>query len=401
MSDLQSSGVVVLSQQALDYHIRRDHDENMLLDDSLNSVLLSLFDESQVKSLYEEIQDNPEKIPAVMVHCKICTEDVKDAPWSSYTYDCGHVYCRPCLREYYQHMIGAGNVLDMKCPHPQCSYKVAAKDVKAIVTKPLFERYDHFTVLAVLAREERVWWCPLPKCAQPTIACGGGGAGPPPPPPSSTSSPASAVVTNDASAIIVVSTPASSSATIADSAAAGARCATCDHTWCLRCNEEPHPAQPSCEKAAQARRKSRDSNEKTSATQFNGWAKANRDYVKKCPNCVAIIQKNEGCNHMTCKSCKHQFCWVCMGVYTMDHYTTVDMPCYGKQHVDVVADRIRMRRESRQRILRILGKTLFAVTLGIPCLVVGGPIYGIYKLVQHFRNRNRAWKLTPTGWVQQ
>eukprot|EP01113_Clastostelium_recurvatum_P009195 TRINITY_DN143_c0_g1_i1.p1 TRINITY_DN143_c0_g1~~TRINITY_DN143_c0_g1_i1.p1 ORF type:complete len:376 (-),score=62.17 TRINITY_DN143_c0_g1_i1:39-1166(-) len=375
MSDLQSSGVVVLHNQhdvLFDDYIRRDHDENKLLDDSIDVFSISsLFDDSPEKSSYEEIQDIFVEIPAaVMVHCKICTEDVKDTPSSSYAYDCGHVYCRPCLLEYYEHMIGAGNVLDMKCPNPQCSYLVAAKDVKAIVSKSLFERYDRFTVLAVLAREERVWWCPLPKCAQPTITCGGDGGGPP-------------------------------SSVANDDVAAPARCATCDHTWCLRCNEEPHPAQPSCEKAARARRKSRDANEKKSATQFNGWAKANRDYVKKCPNCVAIIQKNEGCNHMTCKSCKHQFCWVCMGAYTTAHYTTVDTPCYGKQHVDVVADRIRERRERRKKILRILGKTLFAVTLGLPCLIIGGPIYGIYKLVQHIRNKKRAWKLTPTGWVQQ
>ena len=33
--------------------------------------------------------------------------------------------------------------------------------------------------------------------------------------------------------------------------------------------------------------------------------------VKICPKCFSKIEKNEGCNHMTCSRCKHEFCWVC------------------------------------------------------------------------------------------
>jgi hypothetical protein len=38
------------------------------------------------------------------------------------------------------------------------------------------------------------------------------------------------------------------------------------------------------------------------------------DISKKCPgeNCGWRIQKSDGCDHMTCRRCKHQFCWQCM-----------------------------------------------------------------------------------------
>lgn len=34
-------------------------------------------------------------------------------------------------------------------------------------------------------------------------------------------------------------------------------------------------------------------------------------YTEDCPECAAPIQKNGGCNHMSCKSCGYQYCWIC------------------------------------------------------------------------------------------
>ena len=47
------------------------------------------------------------------------------------------------------------------------------------------------------------------------------------------------------------------------------------------------------------------------------WLMSN---TKACPKCATSIEKNGGCNHMTCKnsSCKFEFCWVCLGPWK-DH----------------------------------------------------------------------------------
>lgn len=38
-------------------------------------------------------------------------------------------------------------------------------------------------------------------------------------------------------------------------------------------------------------------------------------FTKTCPQCGYHIQKNEGCDHMTCRYCKHEFCWECLVNY--------------------------------------------------------------------------------------
>jgi len=43
------------------------------------------------------------------------------------------------------------------------------------------------------------------------------------------------------------------------------------------------------------------------------WISTN---TKDCPKCQANIEKNGGCNHMTCKKCKNDFCWVCLGPWS-------------------------------------------------------------------------------------
>jgi len=40
------------------------------------------------------------------------------------------------------------------------------------------------------------------------------------------------------------------------------------------------------------------------------WVLAN---TKHCPKCRRPIEKNQGCNHMTCRApCGHHFCWICL-----------------------------------------------------------------------------------------
>uniref|UniRef100_A0A674C3G6 Ring finger protein 144ab n=2 Tax=Salmo trutta TaxID=8032 RepID=A0A674C3G6_SALTR len=35
--------------------------------------------------------------------------------------------------------------------------------------------------------------------------------------------------------------------------------------------------------------------------------------IKHCPKCKVYIERDKGCAQMMCKSCKHTFCWYCLG----------------------------------------------------------------------------------------
>jgi hypothetical protein len=40
-------------------------------------------------------------------------------------------------------------------------------------------------------------------------------------------------------------------------------------------------------------------------------------YIRQCSQCKNVIEKNLGCNHITCR-CGHQFCYVCGGDWATD-----------------------------------------------------------------------------------
>lgn len=76
---------------------------------------------------------------------------------------------------------------------------------------------------------------------------------------------------------------------------------TCGCKFCVGCHEEGH-APTSCKHLRDW--KSKDQDESMTAT----WIKT---HTKDCPKCLSSIEKNGGCNHMTCKKCRHEFCWIC------------------------------------------------------------------------------------------
>ena len=52
---------------------------------------------------------------------------------------------------------------------------------------------------------------------------------------------------------------------------------------------------------------------------YKGWADAANSHY--CPKCKFRVEKNQGCNHMTCALCRHEWCWLCgMDYYFKGHW---------------------------------------------------------------------------------
>ncbi|OBZ70843.1 Heat shock protein hsp88 [Grifola frondosa] len=84
------------------------------------------------------------------------------------------------------------------------------------------------------------------------------------------------------------------------------RCSS-THTFCFGCHIDSDHRPVVCGVAKMWLQKCRDDSETAN------WIKSN---TKECSKCQSTIEKNGGCNHMTCKKCKYEFCWVCMGPWS-------------------------------------------------------------------------------------
>lgn len=94
------------------------------------------------------------------------------------------------------------------------------------------------------------------------------------------------------------------------------QCPACQHEQCFKCKEDWHKG------TCRAARRKREARLKAKGLLSGGGMALYRwtHNIKKCPKCKVPVQRIEGCNHMTCAVCEHQFCWMCRGKYTDNHY---------------------------------------------------------------------------------
>lgn len=195
----------------------------------------------------------------VKVDCNICCDEYPAS--QIFGMGCGHMYCLYCWKPYLSLKIREGPIcVTTTCPAHGCKEVVSDVIFKNIVCPEDYRKYAHYVLRSFVDINKGVKWCPSPGCNKAIISAGG-----------------------------------LSSVTC-----------TCGCVFCLRCGEEAH-APVTCEQLSAWQEKCRNESETAN------WILAN---TKKCPKCSVRIEKNQGCNHMTCRSCNYEFCWICMENWT-------------------------------------------------------------------------------------
>ncbi|KAK2871863.1 hypothetical protein FQN49_002751 [Arthroderma sp. PD_2] len=255
---------------------------------SESAAILLRFSRWNREKLIESYMDHPEKtleeaglgstfslnpktevMPGFM--CEICCEDGSDL--QTYAMRCGHRFCVDCYSHYLgQKIKEEGEAARIECPQDQCHRIVDSKSLGLLVSEELRDRYRVLLIRTYVDDMPNLKWCPAPNCEY-AVRCG--------------------VKERDLNRIVPT-----------------VYC-TCTFGFCFGCDAGDHQPCP-CSLVKKWVKKCKDDSETAN------WISAN---TKECSKCHSTIEKNGGCNHMTCRKCKHEFCWMCLGPWS-EHGTS-------------------------------------------------------------------------------
>ena len=190
--------------------------------------------------------------------CGICFGDLGP---DSCAAPCGHAYCRECYSQFLVTAVeGGASCLDLRCPHPDCAMLVPPAFFSELLPERERKRYERFGLCSYVDDNRLTTWCPAPGCAN----------------------------------------LAELSEMPSETDPTEVKC-KCGHVFCFTCQEEGHrPAD--CEMVRRWKTQNKAESENMN------WIMANS---KPCPSCKRPIEKSQGCMHMQCSVCGHNFCWLC------------------------------------------------------------------------------------------
>lgn len=223
---------------------------------TLNSLVMPLLANSELAP-----EQSMQQAPVVEKRqCNICTEFKEETAFTQL--ECWHNNsCNECLIAYLKLMIESRQLHNVACPrcHRALSYQ-AVVNLLGNSNQDALNLYNQLINFRSLRQEEGLKHCPTPDCTFYFI--------------------------NESTCAQPI------------------KCPRCEKQYCNQCLVN-HDAQITCDHAR--------INNQTPESQANTQWK--ETHSKQCPRCKTHIEKNNGCNHMTCDNCRYEFCWICLEGY--------------------------------------------------------------------------------------
>jgi len=180
--------------------------------------------------------------------CAICFDDDLE-PNELFGMACGHEFCKTCWSGYLSEAVSQGpQCVHTPCPDPKCTEVVTQTEMELLAPPDAASKFQEFQLRSYIQTNWLMRWCPGAACD--FVAVGSS----------------------------------------ADGLVGEGEC-RCGTRFCLKCGEMRHvPA--TCDMMILWKEKCHDESETAN------WILAK---TKKCPKCDTRIDKNGGCNHMTCR----------------------------------------------------------------------------------------------------
>lgn len=196
--------------------------------------------------------------------CLVCYTPKEDCE-AFFALKCKHFFCADCWKEHLKvHAFDYNTVLNTHCPQQDCNLLVPESLFNKYLSddETSLKNYIHGMHKNFTDHNTDIKWCPSKGC-DACVRC--------------------------------------------DSKSNKEIDCICGSTFCFKCSKEGHrPCQCDMIDAWDKKNQSESENVK--------WLQAN---TKQCPKCKKYIEKNQGCDHMTCRTtaggCGHEFCWICFG----------------------------------------------------------------------------------------
>ena len=241
------------------------------------------------------------------VTCGICAEDKRATAFRQASSGCEHepTTCADCLSRHVREEIqGKRKATALICPAANCNQPLADSDISQ-VSKTLLQEYDTNRTVAYLQSQPEFRYRTLQvimfKCLH--VA------------PAKDDQICSVVATSiDCPNLVPMcrwcAHPDCGSGQLVDQVNENdiMFCAQCNRKTCCTHRTVYHDGS-TCQQYDSQLKASSD------AAALTARYMASTDNCKPCPRCGVAIDKNGGCDHMTCRMCRHEFCWRCLADY--------------------------------------------------------------------------------------